>query len=96
MSQPAKILILTASHLCRNPRVVKEAATLGAARYDVTVMSVSMQERFEKMDLDLMQGLPFQRKVIDYSAPSARARAASFIQRSATWTARDSTPRTSS
>jgi len=88
MSQPAKILILSASHLCRNPRVVKEAATLGAARYDVTVMSVSTQARFERMDLDLMQGQPFRRKVINYSAASARAQAASFLQRSATWTAR--------
>ena len=42
----AKILILTASHLCRNPRVVKEATTLGAAGYEVTVMSVCLQERF--------------------------------------------------
>lgn len=38
-----KILILTSAHLCRNPRVVKEATTLGAAGYDVTVMSVSSQ-----------------------------------------------------
>ena len=48
MSQK-KILILTASHLCRNPRVVKEATTLGTAGYDVTVMSISVQERFERL-----------------------------------------------
>ena len=83
-----KILILTSSHLCRNPRVVKEATTLGAARYDVTVMSVSTQQRFERMDLELMRGLPFQRKVIDYSATTPRARMANFVQRSATWGAR--------
>jgi glycosyltransferase involved in cell wall biosynthesis len=83
-----KILILTASHLCRNPRVVKEATTLGAAHYDVTVMSVSMQERFERMDLELMRGLPFRRKVLDYSATTPRARLANFVERSATWGAR--------
>ena len=87
MKRPG-ILILTASHLCRNPRVVKEATTLGEAGYDVTVMSVSVQERFERMDLELMRGLPFQRKVLDYSATTTRARVANFMQRSATWGAR--------
>jgi len=83
-----KILILTASHLCRNPRVVKEASTLGAAGYDVTVMSVSVQERFERLDRELMRGLPFQRKVLDLADATSRARAANFLQRSATWSAR--------
>ena len=83
-----KILILTASHLCRNPRVVKEATTLGAARYDVTVMSISVQERFERLDLELMRGLPFQRKVLNYRSTTPRARLANFTQRSATWGAR--------
>lgn len=83
-----KILILTASHLCRNPRVVKEATTLGEARYDVTVMSVSVQDRFEQIDLALMQGLPFRRQVIDYRGTTAGTRFASFAQRSATWSAR--------
>ena len=87
MSQK-KILILTASHLCRNPRVVKEASTLGAAGYDVTVMSVSVQERFERLDLELMRNLPFQRKVIDLAANTSRAQVTNFLQRSATWSAR--------
>jgi glycosyltransferase involved in cell wall biosynthesis len=87
MTRP-RILILTASHLCRNPRVVKEATTLGAAGYDVTVMSVSMQERFRRMDIELLRGLPFQCKVIDYAANTPRARVANFVQRSATWVSR--------
>jgi glycosyltransferase involved in cell wall biosynthesis len=83
-----KILILTSAHLCRNPRVVKEATTLGAAGYDVTVMSVSSQARFERMDRELMRGLPFQRVVIDYTASTPGARLADFLQRGATWVAR--------
>ena len=83
-----KILILTSAHLCRNPRVVKEATTLGAAGYDVTVMSISVQERFERMDLELMRGLQFKRVTIDYAADTARARLADFFQRGATWAAR--------
>lgn len=85
MKTSRKILILTSAHLCRNPRVVKEATTLGAAGYDVTVMSISVQERFEQMDRELMLGLPFKRITIDHT-PSARL--ANFVQRGATWAAR--------
>ncbi len=34
-----KICILTQSHLCRNPRVVKEANTLANAGFDVTILT---------------------------------------------------------
>lgn len=88
MGPPKKILILTSAHLCRNPRVVKEASTLGAAGYDVTVMSISVQERFEQMDRELMRGLPFKRVTIDYAAETVRARLADFFQRGATWITR--------
>lgn len=83
-----KILILTASQLCRNPRVVKEAATLGASGYDVTVMSVATQRRFERMDLELMRGLPFRRVTLDYAQPDRRTQLRSFFQRGSTWCAR--------
>jgi hypothetical protein len=83
-----KILILSSSHLCRNPRVVKEATTLGAAGYDVTVMSVSVQRQFEELDRTMMRGLPFKRVTLDYTADTNLARIASFCQRGATWTAR--------
>jgi glycosyltransferase involved in cell wall biosynthesis len=88
MNPGRKILILTSAHLCRNPRVVKEATALGTAGYDVTVMSVSSQARFERMDLELMRGLPFKRVTIDYAANTVGARLADFVQRGATWAAR--------
>lgn len=87
-AKPPVILILTSAHLCRNPRVVKEATTLGAAGYDVTVMSITVQERFERMDRDLMRGLPFKRVTLDYAADNWRVRIADFVQRAATWGAR--------
>ena len=83
-----RILILSSAHLCRNPRVVKEATALGAAGYDVTVMSISVQEHFERLDRELLRGLPFRRVVLDYSAATLSARLANFAQRSATWLAR--------
>jgi glycosyltransferase involved in cell wall biosynthesis len=82
------VLILTSAHLCRNPRVVKEATALGTAGHDVTVMSISVQERFERMDRELMRGLPFKRVTLDYAAENLSARLADFCQRSATWAAR--------
>ncbi|HND62626.1 MAG TPA: glycosyltransferase [Opitutaceae bacterium] len=83
-----RIAILSASHLCRNPRVVKEATSLGAAGHDVTVLTVSSHERFERMDQELMRGRPFQRKVVDHTADTLAARARGFIQRGSTWGAR--------
>ena len=88
MTIPPRILIVTASHLCRNPRVVKEATTLGAAGYDVTVMSVSTQSRFERIDRQLILGRPFARTVLDYTATDWRTRIGDLTQRGATWVAR--------
>jgi glycosyltransferase involved in cell wall biosynthesis len=85
---PRKILILSASHLCRNPRVVKEATTLGVAGYDVTVMTLSVHPRFESLDRELVAPLPFRRVVLDYCSPRVRARFSDFCQRAATWAAR--------
>jgi glycosyltransferase involved in cell wall biosynthesis len=86
---PPSILILTSAHLCRNPRVVKEATTLGNAGYDVTVMSISVSARFEAMDQTIMRNAPFKRVVLDYYTPSRRVRLADFFQRTATWAARN-------
>jgi glycosyltransferase involved in cell wall biosynthesis len=88
MTRNKTILILTSAHLCRNPRVVKEATTLGAAGYEVTVMSTSVQTRFEQMDRELMRGLPCKLMVLDYAADTTVARTADFFQRGATWAAR--------
>lgn len=83
-----KILILSSSHLCRNPRVLKEATSLGLAGYDVTILSLSTHARFETVDRELMVGLPFQRQTIDYAAADPRTRFRSLLQRGGTWAAR--------
>ncbi len=83
-----RILILTSAHLCRNPRVVKEATTLGTAGYDVTVLSVSVHPQFEQTDRELIRSLPFKRLTIDYTVDAIPARIASFCDRGATWVAR--------
>jgi glycosyltransferase involved in cell wall biosynthesis len=83
-----RILILSALHLCRNPRVVKEATTLGRAGYDVTVMSVSASVRFERVDRELTRELPFRCVTLDLIGSSKATRLRSFLLRGATWLAR--------
>lgn len=82
------IQILTSSHLCRNPRVVKEATALAQAGYRVTVITASVSVEFEQVDRELMRGLPFQRVVVDYTAATIGARLADKWQRGLTWSAR--------
>lgn len=62
---PARILILTNGPLCRNPRVVKEAETLGRAGYTVKVLHVQTSSAFETLDAGLAQSAPYQRETID-------------------------------
>lgn len=49
-----KICILTQSHLCRNPRVVKEANTLSRAGYDVTILTTFTYADLLEEDLKLI------------------------------------------
>lgn len=49
-----KICILTQSHLCRNPRVVKEANTLVKAGYDVTILTTFTYADLLEEDLKLI------------------------------------------
>jgi glycosyltransferase involved in cell wall biosynthesis len=59
------ILIVTAGPLCRNPRVLKEATTLGRSGLEVTVLTVANHERFEAYDRELMRGATFQKIAVD-------------------------------
>ncbi|MCX6936327.1 MAG: glycosyltransferase [Verrucomicrobia bacterium] len=61
----ARILILTNSPLCRNPRVVKEATTLGSAGYDVTVLGISNHFPSIAIDRDLVARSPFRHLSVD-------------------------------
>jgi glycosyltransferase involved in cell wall biosynthesis len=59
MSAPARILIVTAGPLCRNPRPYKEATALAAAGYAVTVLAPAYTERYEELDRALLRGAGF-------------------------------------
>ncbi len=64
----ARILIVTNGHLCRNPRPLKEATTLGQAGYDVTVLSVRNHAPSEIVDAEILRAAPFRRVVVDAAA----------------------------
>lgn len=86
--RPASILIVTSGPLCRNPRVGKEATTLGRAGFDVTVMTVANVARHEAYDAELMRAAPFRKVALDFVTDHPRTRLISFASRLGTWLAR--------
>ncbi|MGY4537048.1 glycosyltransferase involved in cell wall biosynthesis [Mucilaginibacter sp. UYNi724] len=52
----AKICIVSQSHLCRNPRVLKEALALSAALYRVTILTAIYSDPLYREDLSLLSG----------------------------------------
>ena len=83
-----RILILSSLHLCRNPRVVKEARTLAAAGYEVTVMTVSASARFAPLDRELMRQEAFAFVTLDLVGDSWASRARGIFSRGVTRLAR--------
>ncbi len=59
------ILIISNGPLCRNPRPLKEAESLGRAGFDVTVLTVRNHAASETMDASLVAGAPFRREIVD-------------------------------
>jgi glycosyltransferase involved in cell wall biosynthesis len=88
MSAPSVILILSSGPLCRNPRVLKEATALGAAGFDVTVMTVANLPRFEAFDREILKSAPFRKIALDHLAGSPAARVRQIASRLGTWLAR--------
>lgn len=88
MSTPARILIISNGPLCRNPRVLKEASTLGAAGYDVTVLTIRNHAASEIVDAALMKTAPFKRETVDILPGFSASRATLLWRRGRTWLAR--------
>jgi len=53
-----KICIISQSHLCRNPRVLKEATALAAAGYDVQILTGSVSANLYVQDLSAISNFP--------------------------------------
>ena len=89
-----RILIITNGHLCRNPRPLKEAETLGRAGYDVTVLAVRNHAASEITDRDLLQGAPFRHESVDLLPGFATGRVTVFQRRLLLWAARRAAAKT--
>lgn len=56
-----KIVIVTQSHLCRNPRVLKEARTLSCNGYEVHILNTVFSPELLKIDSGLIREYPLIR-----------------------------------
>jgi len=70
----ANIVILSGNHLCHNPRVIKVAATLATAGYDVTAFGGWFDPILKERDQKLINSLPFRFVPVIDSTTSALQR----------------------
>jgi glycosyltransferase involved in cell wall biosynthesis len=77
----SRLLIITNGPLARNPRVVKEADTLGRAGHDVTVLAVRNHAPSEIIDAELLRQAPYRRVTVDTLPTTGRFSPAAFRQR---------------
>jgi hypothetical protein len=78
----AKIVLLSGSSLCLNPRVMKEALTLSRAGHEVQVLGGWLDPALKERDLSLIARAPFAfTPVVDVTVPGMRDRAAHAIAR---------------
>lgn len=57
------ILIITGAHLCRNPRVVKEASALARAGHEVEVLGPSFDDALEQLDARILANGLYRRTI---------------------------------
>lgn len=70
----AHVGIVTGAHLCRNPRVVKEAAALREAGHRVTVLGPAMDDRLSELDAALVRDGGFEHRVVVDIRPGSPTR----------------------
>jgi glycosyltransferase involved in cell wall biosynthesis len=92
VSPAPSILILASGPLCRNPRALKEANSLGAAGFEVTVAAIANIERFEEYDRELIAGAPFRKVVLDRIPKGTAAALRALADRGSGWMARKAIP----
>lgn len=88
MSTNKSVLIISNGPLCRNPRVLKEATTLGAAGFEVTVLTLRNHAPSEIVDAELMKAAPFKRETVDILPGFAASPATLLWRRGRTWLGR--------
>lgn len=83
MPHKATICIVTQSHLCRNPRVLKEAVTLANYGYNVHILTAVFSNALLQQDKAAIQGYNIQLHIIiDHSQKSVSLFMAKILNRS--------------
>ena len=90
MTQKRAIALLTGSHLCHNPRAVKEATALAGAGMDVEVLGAWLDPLLKEQDRAMIPNLPFRfSPVIDLTDSRVWVRASNLARRARTRAAQD-------
>src|SRR5690606_24420904 len=66
-----QIAIVTGAHLCRNPRVVKEATALREAGHEVVVLGPAWDDALSEQDAALVRAGGFEHRVVVDLRPRA-------------------------
>ena len=78
------ICIVSQSHLCRNPRVLKEARALANGNYEVTILTAVYSQQLYQEDLDLISGTGIlYQAYADLRRPSVKSFSDRLMSRSA-------------
>jgi glycosyltransferase involved in cell wall biosynthesis len=77
----AAICIVSGAHLCRNPRVVKEAETLSSGGHEVSVFSPLLLEELAEEDGEILKGAEWGRKVTVDLRPRSVNRSSRMLSR---------------
>ena len=77
-----RIMLLSGSSLCHNPRVMKEATALARSGYDVLVLGAWLDPALKMRDLRLLETASFRfMPALDLTLPGWRRSAVHFIHR---------------
>jgi glycosyltransferase involved in cell wall biosynthesis len=77
-----QIIILSGSPLCQNPRVQKEAVTLKAAGYKITVLGAWLTSAVKDQELELIDRLQIDyHPVLDWTQPDRAGQLRRFLSR---------------
>jgi glycosyltransferase involved in cell wall biosynthesis len=77
-----RIVLLTGSSLCHNPRAAKEATALADAGYAVSVLGAWHDPELKARDLRLIEGAPFKFiPVLDSTLPQLHEKMAQWLRR---------------
>jgi glycosyltransferase involved in cell wall biosynthesis len=82
MSDPSRIVLISSSSLCHNPRVMKAATTLARSGYDVHVLGAWLDADLKARDQAMIQQAPFRfEPVFDVTLPGLRRTATHTLRR---------------